>query len=597
MIVNCSKAIRTMGRLMRTQLPLRGNNSFGKQKKLPCLREDFFEPQRHRDTKRHKESLCLCGSLHSYTKAIFVAVLLAVSSFVQSQQTFLITSFGAKGDGKTMNTAAIQKAVDAAAQKGGRVVLTTGKFVTGPVELKGGVELHLEGGAALLGTTNRLDYGGEVAKPLLYAKEASGVSITGSGTIDGRGAEVVENLLQQLKAGRLHDDQWLVKRPGESHRPQLLFFDRCKNINIQGITIRNGSGWVQSYLRCDGVTIDSITVESVAYWNNDGIDIVNSKNVAITNCRINAADDAICLKSDGAVRDSCVNIYVANCRLRSSASAFKIGTGSSGGFRNIKVEGLTVYDTYRSAVALEAVDGGFLEDVDISNVKALNTGNAVFIRLGHRNKDGNYSRVRNVAIANVYAEVPAGKPDKGYPMEGPGLKYPTGMKPAKNAWVSVSPWNHSGKDSTAIPYPHNVFPSSITGLPGHPVENISLENIEIVFAGGGDSSLAFFPADSLEKITEAEASYPEFSMFGELPAWGFYVRHADGLVMKNVTIRNKKEDYRTAAIFDDVQRLVLNNVRVPTGNALPVIILNKVGRPSLENIELPVNNAKAIKTQ
>ena len=174
-----------------------------------------------------------------------------------------------------------------------------------------------------------------------------------------------------------------------------------------------------------------------------------------------ADDDGICLKSEDRNR-RCENIYIANCTVRSSASAVKFGTASWGGFKNITVRDITVYDTYRSAIALEVVDGGVMEDIDIRNIKATNTGNAVFIRLGHRNKDAVISKLRRVHIANVKATIPKGKPDKGYPMEGPLLRYP-----------------------------HNVFPASVTGLPGHPVEDVVLDNIDIQYEGGASKDSAY----------------------------------------------------------------------------------------------------------
>lgn len=212
---------------------------------------------------------------------------------------------------------------------------------------------------------------------------------------------------------------------GRRNRPKLITFVACNGVTIKNITLKNAAAWVQEYRLCNKVVIDHISVQSTAYWNNDGIDINNSKNVRITYCDINAADDAICLKSEGEIVDSCENIYIAHCRLRSSANAFKIGTGSKGGFRNIKVKQLKIYDTYRSAIAIEAVDGAFLENIDIKKVYAKNTGNAIFIRLGHRNKDSVHSTVKNVSIQKVYVQIPLDKPDKGYVREGPLLKYPS----------------------------------------------------------------------------------------------------------------------------------------------------------------------------
>lgn len=530
---------------------------------------------------------------------LFITIAWFWATNILAQPVYDITNYGAKGDSISDNTLVVQKAIDAAARRGGgKVIVPKGKFVIAPIKLKSGVELLLTKDAVLLGSTKRLDYGAGHAQALISAKGASNIAITGEGVIDGRGAELVQDLIKQLEAGTLQDPDWKVKRPTEHNRPKLVLFEGCTNVVVKGITIQNGSGWIQDYLRCNNVLIDSITVNSTTYWNNDGIDITNSKNVSITNCYVNASDDAVCLKSEGDVLDSCVNVYIANCRLRSSANAVKLGTGSRGGFRNVKVEHIQVWDTYRSAIALEAVDGGFLENVEVRNIHALNTGNALFIRLGHRNKDEKVSRVKNIDISDMYVEVPAGKPDEGYPMEGPLLRYPPGVQPApKGMAQSVSPWGHTRKDSTAIVYQHNVFPASITGLPGHYVENVRMQNIEIVYEGGADKSKALFPWQALDKITEATSSYPEFSMFGELPAWGLYVRHAKDITLKNVTLRYKKADFRVPVIFDDVQKLKLEKLSIPQTVELPALLLNDVKDYELKELSLPDANDQSIIVQ
>lgn len=527
---------------------------------------------------------------------LFSASIICICSV--AQRVYNISDYGAKGDSVFNNTILIQKVIDKAAINGGKVIVPKGKFVIGPIVLKSGTELHLQSGAVLLGSVNRLDYGKTKIKALINATGAVNVAITGSGEIDGRGAGFIENLYELLKAGVIQDAEWKTKRPTEDNRPKLIQFELCNNVRVKGVTVKNGSGWIQDYRRCNNVLIDSVTVSSTAYWNNDGIDIVNSKNVTITNCTVNASDDAVCLKSEGEVLDSCINVYIANCRLRSSASAVKLGTSSKGGFRNIIIANINVWDTYRSAIALEAVDGGFLENVEVRDVRAINTGNALFIKLGHRNKDEKYSRVKNIRVKDMYVEVPAGKPDKGYNMEGPLLRYPPGVTPAKaGEWQSVSPWNHTTNDSNAIAYMHNVFPSSITGLPGHNVENVTLENIEIVYEGAVDQHKAFFPWQQLTKITEAAASYPEFSMFGELPAWGLYVRHAKDIYMKNVILRYKNEDFRVCCIFDDVMNLKLDSVTVPVSQAIPALLLNNVKSYEFKNLSLPGEGNEAIIVQ
>jgi polygalacturonase len=504
---------------------------------------------------------------------------IAICKQSDAQKQFIITMFGAKGDSITNNTQVIQNTIDKAAEAGGgKVIVPKGKFVTGVIYLKTGVELHLQQDAVLLGSVNRLDYGKGSANALITASGQNKISITGKGVIDGRGIELVNNLLPQLANGTIEDRQWRIKAPEERNRPKLITFIECKNVTVKGITIKNGASWIQEYRRCNKVVIDHVTVLSNEYWNNDGIDINNSKNVRITDCNINVADDAICIKSEGDVVDSCENIFIARCKLRSSANAFKIGTGSRGGFRNIKVRNLDIYDTYRSAIAIETVDGAFLENVDIKNVKAVNTGNAIFVRLGHRNKDSRYGTAKNISITNLYVQIPAGKPDKGYNMEGPLLKYPLGLKPVKDIVQSISPWNNSTKDPTAIPYLHNVFPSSITGLTNHTVQNVKLKNIEIDYETIADRNVNYFPLDSFQIITEAESSYPEFSMFGELPVWAFYVRHVNGLTMKNVLVKMRGKDFRTAFLFNDVKKLAVSKVGSVGSDTKQEIFYNDVIR-------------------
>ncbi|AEV97107.1 glycoside hydrolase family 28 [Niastella koreensis] len=503
--------------------------------------------------------------------SLFHLLILLSSGIFAQQKNYDITTFGAKGDSSTNNTVAIQKAIDeASANGGGRVVIPAGRFVTGVLNLKSNVELHVSANAMLLGSTKRTDYGTVKASALIVAEKQHHISITGTGTIDGRGREVVADVDRMLKAGTLQDPSWQTvnpwgqKRSDESNRPHLLTFGKCDHVTIKGILLKDAACWVETYHECSNLTIDSIRVQSTAYYNNDGIDIDNCKNVKITRCNVNADDDGICLKSnnDQAI---CENVEISDCVVRSSASALKFGTASHGGFKNVMVKNLEIYDTYRSAIALESVDGGTLENINIENIKATNTGNGIFIRLGHRKKEAPIGKVRNIRIANVKVEVPAGKPDKGYEMEGPALRYP-----------------------------HNVFPASITGLPGNPVENVTLENISITYEGGGSNTVAHFGLDSLSKVPEKAGDYPEFSMFGELPCWGLYLRHASGIQLKNVSLQYKKADFRPAMVVDDVQLLHVEGLKVPATQPAPVIVLKDVPSPTLTALKLPYDNSKAV---
>ena len=317
----------------------------------------------------------------------------------------------------------------------------------------------------------------------------------------------------------------------------------CKNILIRDVTIINSPMWVQHYLACEDVNIDGITVNSRVNNNNDGIDIVDCDSVSVTNSYFDAADDGICLKSHSP-DFICQNVYIHNNTVRTSANGIKFGTASYGGFRNIKIINNLVFDTYRSAITFAAVDGGIVENVIVDSLKSINTGNVIFLRIGER-REGKKGKMNNISISNVYAEVPSTKPDAGYNYEGP-----------------------------VEDLPRNISPSSIAGMPDALIENVTLKNIEIQYPGGGNPSYSKVGLNELDKVPELAANYPEFSMFRELPAWGFYIRHAKGITFENVTLSCLKKDYRTAVVCDDVTDMKLISLKVnePGGKKDPVYL-------------------------
>lgn len=438
-------------------------------------------------------------------------------------------AFGIEANGITLNTLSIQKAIDYVSQNGGgRIIFPAGKYLTGTIYLKSNVTLHLERGAVILGSKNPFDYpldtlGSITWKALIYAVRQENIAITGQGMIQGGGIDNALNTLNMVQRG-LIEDELKYDRVREWKRPQNIYFLACKNIVIQGITLKDPASWNQTYDQCEDLLVDGITVDSKSYWNNDGIDLVDCVNVVVRNSFFDAADDAICLKSHDATK-FCDNILIENCTARSSASAFKFGTVSRGGFRNVTVRNLTVYDTYRSAITFAAVDGGFVENILVDGVRSINTGNVIYLRIGDRWSKGKKPSMKNITIKNVYAEVPAAKPDAGYSYEGP-----------------------------IEDLPRNISPASIVGLPNYKIQNVVLENIEMVYPGGGDPFYAYrgTKAEDLESIPEMETAYPEFSQFKELPAWGFYLRHAENVTLKNITFKALKADYRPAVVADKI---------------------------------------------
>ena len=485
--------------------------------------------------------------------AFFICSMLAFSGFAKE---YRITDFGAVSGKSNLNTRAIQQAIDkVSSDGGGKVIVPPGVFLTGTLNLGSNVEIYLEKGAVLLGSTNISDYYKiENDHALIIARDQSNVTISGEGKIDGQGQALALHIDSLHHSGIRVDPGYNYRRMRPGGRPNLIKFSHCRNSRITGITAMNAATWVLRLDKCTDLEIDRVIVISDVFWNNDGIDLEDCKDVRITNCNVNSADDGICLKSNDP--DSfCDRIYIANNIIRSSASAIKFGTASAGGFKNVTIEHIKIYDTFRSALAFEAVDGGIIENITASNITATNTGNAIFIKLGHRNKDGKVGAVRNITIKNMVVDIPFGAPDINYTIRGPEL-----------------------------PFFHNPFPASISGIPGHYVENVKLENIEISYPGRANKGYAHIFLWNLDAVPENEGEYPEFSMFGELPSWGFYVRHVAGLEINDVRLNVRKEDFRPAYVFDDVKNLKIEGGNIASPTSTSQLVVKDVDGVEINNL-------------
>ena len=493
-----------------------------------------------------------------------IILLLFLVSFQHKPKTelkdkqYLITKFGAIPDGKTLNTKAIQKAIDIAFKNnGGRVVFPKGNFLSGSIELKSNVEIYFEEGSILLGSTNPKDYykinfEGRPNSPkkddnsqmaLILANKANNIKLSGKGIIDGQGLKLALAIDSLHHAGITIDPHYNTRRhrTNETMRPKLFRFSQCDNVAVKNLKVGEAACWGLSFELCSNLYIDGLTIKNRSYWNNDGIDITDCKNVKIINCDVNAADDGICLKSyyPGHFNDS---IYIANCTIRSSASAIKFGTASYGGFKNITIKDIKVFDTFRSAIAIQTVDGGFIENVSVNNIEALNTGNAIFIRLGHRDGESP-GIIRNVSINNMKVQVPFGRPDINYDLRGP-----------------------------EVDFFHNPFPSSIVGIPGYNIESVTIQNVEIQYPGRASKSMAYIPLSRLDLVPEEIEKNPEFSMFGEFPAYGLYVRHAKGVLIKNIKFTLEDKDFRPAFVFDDVRDLTMEQIDLSFEKKVEVVL-------------------------
>ncbi|MBN2022347.1 MAG: right-handed parallel beta-helix repeat-containing protein [Pirellulales bacterium] len=458
---------------------------------------------------------------------VCAVVLTGATAFAK---TLDVTEFGARGDGTTLNTKAIQAAIDQAHQDGGGTVLVpAGQFVTGTLALKSNVELHLAHGAALLGSNDpddypmlsrgeyasRMDRGGWTA--LVYALEAENVALTGQGTIDGRGAFPLQ------KSGPKAND--------ESRARNILFIS-CKRVRVTDLSLRDSGFWMQHYLNCEDVLIRGLRVWNQLMRNNDGIDLDGCRRVTMSDCIIDSDDDGLCFKSEGLA--ACEDIVITNCVISSHCNAIKMGTGSMGGFKRVTISNCVVKPSLDprsvfkhlspggiSGISLELVDGGVLESVSIDNVVMQGVKVPIYIRLAHRGarpspdspKPG-VGTLRNVTLSNITA-------------------YETG---------SVG--------------------SSVTGIPGHCAENVTLRNIHIF------PKAAVAAGQYKTDVKELADSYPEGTNWGNLPASGLFVRHVRGLLVDGFRLHLPEGEDRAPIWADDVEDLRVRDAWI-TGGANP----------------------------
>lgn len=405
----------------------------------------------------------------------------------------------------------LQAKIDAAAQAGGgTVTVGPGDWEARPFSLKTGVTLELADGAVVYASTNLSDYAAqEGERTFVSATGADGVKIVGKGVLDGRGFAFRETAAHRMT--------------GESQPqalPVMMRFTRCRDVTLEDFTYRRGGAWGCHLRNCDGVVMRRVTCFNHVNKTNDGIDI-ESRNVLIEDCDIDADDDAIVLKTESDIRFAVTNVTIRNCRLASCCNAFKIGTGSYCDFRDVTVEncefarpnGNFRFDWSRytgkkgllsgiAGMALEVCDGGRMENVTVRNVTVDGYLTPVFVRFERRHDPppGQETYLRNVLIENVRATV---------------------------------------ADSRVA--------SSITGVPGRRPSNVVVRNCIFTFPGGGTAE------DAARPVPEKETAYPDAIMFDRqnLPAWAFYVRHADGILLENVRCEKLGDDAREKYVFED----------------------------------------------
>ncbi len=422
-----------------------------------------------------------------------------------------VKSFGAAGDGICNDTEAIQRAIDTCAAQGKALSVSAGTYYTGTLFLKSGLHLILEEGAMLLGHTDINAYhacsafvdavGVTRGRALVVAYDVENLLLEGSGIIHGNGKHVV----------------------CENDRPFLCHIEKCRNVMLRGIRLEGAVSWCLHIDRCKDVTVNHITIRNRGMENNDGIDIDASENVLLDGCDISCGDDAICLKATSV--NPCRNIHAKNCRVSTNWGGFKIGTESCGDFRDILIEDSHFYDVMGGGIKIVPVDGGCVENVIVRNITMTNCTGPIFIANGSRNreyageKNGNLSGIRNVLIENMQADI-IQAPVHGF---------------------------HFGEEWGGA-----LGGVLLSGTPGKPLEDITLRNLKLDLPGG------FTDANRCFQVREMEDMYPEFHRFDPVPAKGVYIRHGAHIRLENLQLSYKAADCREELYTEDVFDLTVH---------------------------------------
>jgi polygalacturonase len=469
--------------------------------------------------------------------------------------TFNVKHYGAVSDGKTLDSPAINKAIDAAAAVGGATVyFPAGRYLSGSIHLKSNITLFLEQGAVIEASSDIAAY--DTAEPfaskeyqdfghshwhnsLIWGENIENVSIIGPGLIYGKG------LTRGIRRDNLSD-----KLGNKS-----ISLKNCRNVVLRDFSILHGGWFAILATGVDNLTIDNLKIDT----NRDGMDIDCCRNVRVSNCSVNSPwDDAICLKSSYGLETARAteNVTITNCLVAggwqegtmldgtykpfgetervSHTGRIKFGTESNGGFVNITISNC-VFDNCQG-LALETVDGGLLEDVTITNITMRDLVTPpIFLRLGSRMRGPEGTPVgtlRRVNISNIVA-------------------YNTASR----------------------------YCSVISGIPGYNIEDVRISNITNYVRGGGTKEQA--------EITppEKETAYPEPGMFGATPSYGFYVRHVKDIQFSDIRLVCTEKDNRPAFVLDDVTGVRFDTIEVSKTEGVPAFLLKNVSDFKLHQCE------------
>jgi polygalacturonase len=441
---------------------------------------------------------------------------------------FVVDDFGAAGDGKTLDTEAVQLAINACAENGGgRVIIPSGKiYLIGTIYLKSNVTFVVENGAVLKGSTDMTNYARDTYKTrykmekhmnqcLIYAQDAHNISIEGYGTIDGDGFREYFN--------------------STTGRPMLMRFLRCNDFHVSNVTIINPASWTTDWIFSDNITVTGIKVVAQSHHNGAALCFDGCTNVRVTNCDFDTSDDAIAITSSNKDKPS-VNMTFSNCNFTGIWSAMRIGLLSLGDFESITVTNCTFTNITDAGFKIQMNEGGEMKNMVFSNIVMKNVPRPIFM-----------------TFCQQKASVDA--PDEMYAMKA--------MHHFNFNNMIID--NRELDKNTAI---------LITGMPGHYITDLQLSNIQMVLPGGGTEEDAAKTDINEYTLEVLDGWWPEFIGVGTLPASGIYMRHVDDLYLNNIQIKTVSTEKRPPIVFDDVPGYAFNEIYYE-GKKLNKVVVKK----------------------
>lgn len=506
----------------------------------------------------------------------------AAADTLRPSGDFDVRRYGAAGDGVTLDTAAINRAIEAAhAAGGGTVRFPAGNYLSFSIRLRSRITLQLEAGATLIAATPAPGFGAyDAAEPnawdayqdfghshwhnsLIWGEDLEEIAILGPGRIHGKGLtrsgpgprrpKTAGDMPTSMRNIRDRQQLKIDGEPGtdtsfmDGQGNKAIALKNCRRVELRNFSVLAGGHFAVLATGTDFLKIDHVDIDT----NRDGFDIDACRDVNITRCRVNSpSDDAIVLKSSFALgyARATERVTIADCavsgfdlgtlldgtRQRTQQIApdrdgvtgrIKIGTESNGGFKQITIRDCT-FERCRG-LALETVDGGVIEDVVVKNLTMKEVTTApLFIRLGNRGRGPDnppIGAVRRISISNVHV-----------------------------------------RDAEAR------YASQIVGLAGHPIEEVRLSDISIEYRGGGTA------ADAKLEPAENERGYPEPSMFGTLPVYGFFARHVAGLTFERMHVRYAAPEARPAVWLEDAVGVSLREFDAQQTPGAPRLVLREV---------------------